>query len=250
MRKVILHYHLFKNAGTSVDELLKTNFGDRWVTQEFAANNPQVNVAQVGQWVASQKEAVAFSSHTAMMPPPEMDGVEFFPIVFVRHPIDRIASAYAFERKQGGDSFGAVLARNTTLAGYIEVRLSLTHDRQCRNFHSTRFSQMFPSDAESEHDKALKAVSALPFVGLVDEFAPSVDRLVAWLSPHFPNMRLVSVAKNVSRDHSITLDEKLAEIEAEVGTALYQQLVEFNRTDMEIYSKVKNLYRNDEEVVA
>src|SRR3972149_2125526 len=125
MRKVILHYHLFKNAGTSVDALLKTNFEGRWVTREFGGGPHAANVAKVRQWVEEEKDAVAFSSHTTMLPPPKVEGVQFFPIVFVRHPIDRIASAYAFERKQKENGFGAVLARNTSLGAYIDVRLAL-----------------------------------------------------------------------------------------------------------------------------
>src|SRR5258708_242269 len=120
MRNLIFHYHLFKNAGTSVDAILKANFSGRWVTREFNGGPHAANVARVGQWVEEEKDAVAFSSHTAMLPPPSLEDVQFFPVVFVRHPIDRIASAYAFECKQPGDGFGAVLARNTTLGGYID----------------------------------------------------------------------------------------------------------------------------------
>jgi hypothetical protein len=58
------------------------------------------------------------------------------PVIFVRHPIDRIMSAYSFESKQTSESFGAVLARNTTLGGNIETRLSMPNDTQCRNFQS------------------------------------------------------------------------------------------------------------------
>ena len=29
MRHVIVHYHIFKNAGSTVDSVLKNNFGDR-----------------------------------------------------------------------------------------------------------------------------------------------------------------------------------------------------------------------------
>ena len=40
MTKAIFHYHLFKNAGTSLDASLKENFeaGTEWLTEEFPAN--------------------------------------------------------------------------------------------------------------------------------------------------------------------------------------------------------------------
>jgi hypothetical protein len=37
-RNVILHFHLFKNAGTSLDALLKENFPTQWLTKEFESN--------------------------------------------------------------------------------------------------------------------------------------------------------------------------------------------------------------------
>ncbi|HSV68814.1 MAG TPA: hypothetical protein VLI72_01780 [Methylibium sp.] len=243
MRKVILHYHLFKNAGTSVDELLKRNFGARWVTREFNGGAPAAHRAELARWLADERDAVAFSSHTAQLPPPAPAGVECFPLLFVRHPIDRIASAYAFETKQGGGGFGAVLARNTTLAGYIEVRLSLGHDRQCRNFHVTRLAQMFPADSGDELSRALRAIETLPFVGLVEAFDTSVERMAAWLTPHFAGFRAASVAKNVTRDRSVPLADRLAALRTEVGEALWGQLLEANRDDLAVYEAIAARYR-------
>lgn len=239
MRKVILHYHLFKNAGTSVDELLKTNFPTQWVTREFGAAQHAANVAQVGHWVREEADAIAFSSHTAMLPPPGVDGVEFFPILFVRHPIDRIASAYAFERKQGGDGFGAVLARNTTLKGYIEVRLSVGQDRQCRDFHVARLAQMFRGEEGDETALALRALEALPFVGIVEEFDRSVERMAEWLEPHFPGFHAMPVAKNVTRDRTATLEQKLEQIKAEIGEECYARLLEANAGDIAVYQAAR-----------
>lgn len=243
MRKIILHYHLFKNAGTSVDELLKMNFPDQWVTREFSAAQHGANNAQVQHWVQQEKNAVAFSSHTAMLPPPELEEVEFFPILFVRHPIDRIASAYAFERKQLKEgSLGAILARHTSLAGYIEVRLALGHDRQCRNFHSTRLAQMFHGEGGDENALALRALESLPFVGLVEEFDLSIERMAEWLAPHFPGFHTVPVAKNVTRDRSISLEQRLEQIREEVGEACYTQVLEANAGDFAVFEKVRARY--------
>ena len=48
MKTVILHYHLFKNAGTSLDAAFKENFSEEsgeWVTKEFPAQ-PSQNSAE------------------------------------------------------------------------------------------------------------------------------------------------------------------------------------------------------------
>jgi hypothetical protein len=160
----------------------------------------------------------------------------------VRHPLDRLASVYAFERNQGGDEFGAVLARNTSLAGYVETRLAMPYDRQCRNFHAWRLAHLFQVDDGTDRERALLAVDTLPFVGLVERYNASVARMVAWLQPHFPAVQATVVAANVSRDHSITLDKRLAGIEAELGASLYARVLEANADDLAIHQAVGERY--------
>jgi hypothetical protein len=241
MRKVVFHYHLFKNAGTSIDEVLKLNFTGRWVTREFNGNGGG-HAAQVARWLVEEKDAVAFSSHTAMLPPPKIKGVEVFPVLFIRHPLDRIASAYAFESRQGNDGFGAVLARNTTLAGYVEVRLSIPQDRQCRNFQVTRLAQMFRPETGDGLERAMQALDALPFVGLVEAFDESIERLVTWLAPHFDGFKAIKVARNMTRDHTQSLEQKLAQLRAGIGETLWSRLEEANREDLVLFDAVASRY--------
>jgi len=48
-RVKILHYHLFKNAGTSVDAILQSNFPGAWQDREITGNeNPQVSDCMCG----------------------------------------------------------------------------------------------------------------------------------------------------------------------------------------------------------
>jgi hypothetical protein len=54
-RTIILHYHLFKNAGTSVDAILKRNFGDKWVTSEFPPMGGN-NTALVEEWIIAHDD--------------------------------------------------------------------------------------------------------------------------------------------------------------------------------------------------
>jgi hypothetical protein len=235
-RTIVLHYHLFKNAGTSLDKVLKTNFGARWVTKEFERRaNPATHLRELEQWINANPEAVAFSSHTAELPTPDIPGVKVIPLIFVRHPIDRIASAYTFEHKQGGQGFGAVLARNTTLAGYAEVRLAVPQDRQCRNFQVARFSRMFGESEGTELERGLKAVRELPFVGIVEDFGGSMQRLEDLLKPHFPDFQKSVVAENVTRDVSRSLQSRIASLRAEMGDEVYDLLVASNSDDLMLH---------------
>jgi hypothetical protein len=235
-RTVLLHYHLFKNAGTSLDEVLKHNFGAGWVTREFERRTNAQHRKEIAQWIQEFPTAQAFSSHTLEAPPPVIADTKVLPLVFIRHPLDRIASAYAFERRQANNNgFGAVLARNTSLAGYVEVRMSMPRDRQCRDFHIERLAMMAPDENGSEQDRAIAVLNSLPFVGIVEDFGGSMSRLAALCRRDFPNFKPRTVAVNVSREHSKPLEQKLADLEKELGTGLYQQLEAANANDLALY---------------
>jgi hypothetical protein len=237
-RKVVLHYHLFKNAGTSLDALLQEQFPGGWLTREFPGQKDE-NARLLGEWIAGEPGAVVFSSHTAQLPPPTVPGVTVLPVIFVRHPLDRIASAYAFERGQDVPGFGATLARNTTLAGYVETRLSMGGDRQCRNFHTHRLAAMYPGTADDELERALRAVTELPFVGIVEDFAGSLARMQGWLGREgFTGLRLEPVERNVSRGRSAPHPDRLDRLAEDLGPWVHEMLVEANRDDLALYDAV------------
>lgn len=243
MKTIILHYHLFKNAGTSLDAAFKENFSEKsgeWVTKEFPGN-PAKNRAELKQWIIDNPQARCFSSHTAFFPVPQIEGVKIIPVVFVRHPIDRMASAYSFEKKQGGDSFGPTLARNTSVAGYIETRLSMQADRQCRDFHANRFATMFGEQQGDESTRAKMAVDALPFIGVVEKYSQSLECLETLLESHgFTGIKLKPVERNVSRSVKKTLPEKLEEIREQFSEESFNSLLEANKTDLEIWKTLYN----------
>lgn len=209
-RSVVLHYHLFKNAGTSVDQMLKSHFAERWVTTEFDMSGGD-NSAQVGDWIASNPNAAAFSSHTMVGPLPEVEGVTIVPIIVLRDPIDRIASAYRFERKQDADTWGANLAKEHDLAGYVEARLARANDRQCRNFQVSRLASFFPgSGSELERAKSgVKMISDNGIVGRVEAFDRFATTLQERLAPHFEGFAPKAARANTTTKAKDPLDAGL-----------------------------------------
>ncbi len=242
LRRVIFHYHLFKNAGTSVDAILRSNFSNQWVAREFGPMQHHENIAAVGDWIRLEPRAIAFSSHTAMLPPPKCEGIEVFPLLFIRHPLDRVASVYAFERKQGlagHEGYGPILARNSSLAGFVDVLLATPEHRQIRNFQTARLSQNFPNSNGHEHEHAKQALYTLPFVGIVDLFEQSVDAMIDWLAPSFPGFRPFSVHCNRAEERGAELQQRILDLEREIGPELFQKLIEANSLDLELYETAR-----------
>lgn len=240
---LLLHYHLFKNAGSSVDAMLKQSFGERWADAEFRAPaRLPSNVAEVQKHVAGLKDIDAFSSHTALLPPPQLDDRDVLPIIFLRHPIDRLRSAYEFESTQQAETFGARLARSTDFPGYIRVLLDAPANTQARNFQAHRLATNDPLSTGDLLERAMRGLKALPFVGLVEAYNASIDRLTALIKPHYETFEPVIIRKNVSRASSDTLEDKLAKIAEELGPELHAELMAANQADLALHAHVRGLY--------
>ena len=199
MRTAIFHYHLFKNAGTSFDRILKTNFPDTWVTAEFETASGN-NTPAVEDWIRASPTARAYSSHTAVGPLPQVADVTLVPVLFLRDPVERIASAYRFERKQQADTWGAELAKQHDLEGYVRARLARVNDRQCRNFQTARLASLVPGSAP-ELERARQALVLLQtagMVGRVEAFDHAMARMAERLKGHGIDFRWTPTRANVS----------------------------------------------------
>jgi len=241
-RMLVLHYHLFKNAGTSIDEMLKHNFGELWGEHEFDTPPHESNAAEVAAYLREHPQLCAFSSHTATLPTPQVDGLRIFPIIFLRHPIDRLKSAYLFERMQEADTFGALLAKATDFAGYVRELIDHPGNRAGRNFQAFRLALNESPETGSEYERSLRALDSLPFVGLVEAYEPSVERLQLALKPFYPDFTPVIVQTNATRSATYLLEERLAEIEEELGPDLFEMVCDANADDIRLFQEVGAQY--------
>ena len=225
-RTAVLHYHLFKNAGTSVDQMLQSHFGAAWVTAEFPMENND-NSAAVEAWITATPEAGAFSSHTMVGPIPQPAGVEVVPVVLLRDPIRRIASAYRFERNQVAETWGAQLAKAHDLEGYVRARLARPGDRQCRNFQVARLASLCPGPGGelSRAKTALEAIREAGVIGLVEDFEGFTRALTARLAPVFAGF-----APEIAHANTTDAGEANA-ASANAGVGLGPLLREANRED-------------------
>ncbi|KQS53918.1 hypothetical protein ASG17_13255 [Brevundimonas sp. Leaf363] len=240
---LLFHYHLFKNAGTSIDAMLQRNFGDHWGHAEFRMPRGQTtNLAAVTGHLLERPELEAFSSHTALLPAPALLDRDVLPILFLRHPIDRLRSAYDFEKHQKVETFGARLARSTDFKGYITALLSPGSGEQARNFQALRLADNAPYLSGDLAERAMAGLQALPFVGLVEAYDASLQRLSALVTPHYPGFKPLTLRKNASNAAPTPLDEKLAKVAEELGPALHERLLEANRVDLALHAHVQGLY--------
>ena len=233
-RNVIAHYHVFKNAGMSVDATLQAILPNGYVEVEATLGNP-LTPDRFAAFIQSHPEGVLFSSHTARFPVPNIDDVDIFPIIFVRHPIDRLRSVYEFERRMPSNPIaasGIAAAKEKTFSEYLEWRLERL-DGDLDNHHVRRFSAGIGPHVTLESAKAY--MERLPFVGVVEHFDVSMQKLKKCLSHLFPLRDAPMQVVNQTPGRLSSLEARIALIRADLGDALYEKVLEHNNDDLALY---------------
>lgn len=251
MRHIIIHYHIFKNAGSTIDAILRNNFGA--FCGGIEGNNPwdTLDAASLLQYVLDNPNLKVVSSHQARLPVPDAPGVLFYPLAFLRHPIDRVGSVYLFERRQPKNSPGPGIkaAHENDIKGYVKWRLTDGNGTVIRNFQTVHLSgrekDMRTAIAnEADLEGALRRLNALEFFGIVELFQDSVFRMMNYLAREFGNLDTSFTVENRSIDRKNTLEERLDELKAALGRSLYCELLDKNALDIELYNSAVSIFQS------
>ena len=239
MRLVVIHYHIFKNAGSTIDYMLHNSFGENWATFDGESPKSRISPEQMADFIVQNPEIRAVSSHQARLPLPSISNVQVFPVVFFRHPLDRARSVYDFERKQGKNegpvSEGAEHAMRLSFADYLRWRFDSSKNGVVHNhqtvwlLHEKRhFKQII---TEKDFDKACIQLESLKFFGLVEDFQRSINLLADELMQHGVKFYLTDHVVNSTSGGHESLPQRLAALRENVGEKMWGELQERNRWD-------------------
>jgi hypothetical protein len=240
-RRVLFHFHLFKNAGTTVDGCLRRSFGERFVSFDSDAPWHRYSADEVAAKIHEHPTAEAFSSHQVGLLPPSIDGIEVDRLLFLRHPFDRIRSVYSFERRQDSDSPGARMASKTDLPGYIRWRLENSDPTVVSEFQAARCATACTSSARRGTPRwtgpsdALLALEGLKVVGVVERLDESLCLYELELREHWPSLDLAYVSANVDPDRPALLEQRVASVRDSLPPDLWRMLEERNQGDLECH---------------
>jgi len=246
-RKVLVHFHIFKNAGTSIDRVLKECFKKRWLTHDRPAPSAKLTAQEMDVFLRENPKALAVSSHQ-VAPPVSSEVCDVYPILLLRHPIDRAYSAYLFE---WGWQDGNKTEPERPFAEYVEEKLKLRRrtaieDYQALHLANTSYDTIEITPDTPDEVVASNAASfleGLPCFGLVEEYGRSLAWFDRVLGGHFRNLRFRELRANSLQDASLTLDEKLARIRGKLGEAAYEELEARNTLDLALYERARSLFQ-------
>lgn len=249
MRHIVLHYHIFKNAGVTIDTILRKNLGSDWGSIEGEPSSEILSNESLLKYIFENPGLRAVSSHEARLPSPVESTIIFYPFLFIRHPIDRIGSIYSYRRSQpGGIRLANKVARETDFAGFINWSLSHPINQPILNVQTgflsgTLKKGQINTPTSDDLKVALKRLNELIFFGLVEFFDESLIRMQEYLYGAFGKFDLSYTVQNKSYDRKSTLQERLDEIEFSLGPRLYSELVEKNSLDLELYENALTLFK-------
>src|SRR5258708_954427 len=104
MRFVILHYHIFKNAGSTIENILDEYFGERFCRVDTADHDACFSNGALLSHLHDYPHLSAVSSHQIRYPVPTAPGFLFFDLCFLRDPLDRIGSTYYYLREKPSEA--------------------------------------------------------------------------------------------------------------------------------------------------
>jgi len=237
MRPLLVHYHIFKNAGTSFEWTLQQALGKRFCTYDLAAPHEILSSADITRYVQSRPETEAVSSHQATFPAPKIPGRQVLTSILVRDPIARIRSIYAFERQQKVSTPGALKAKELDFRGYVEWRLRTAPAMLC-NFQvhfcsRTKGIHNEKSLNETDLRKAIANLDQIEIVGIVERYGEWLTLAQSILGKAFPGILLSASRQNVTNtERKNTAAAILEDLVKDLDQTLAEDILEGNKLDM------------------
>lgn len=236
-RPVCVHFHIFKNAGTSLDAALRREFGIGWAEFDGPRANYVLGPEEFRTFVETRPTLKAVSSHQVRFPLPEIYDVRWRPLVLIRHPLDRALSAYRFHRRARTRSASSLQAKKSDLRGYMQWMLGHGAVSLVCNFQTSVLSTGARGGKKPGLAAACARLREAALAGTVERFAESLTCAERTLAADFPGLDLSSRSRNVTRERRGRLEERLAELREEIGGDLYTELERRNEMDFALHEE-------------
>lgn len=240
-RHVILHYHFFKNAGTTVDSILKNNFRARFARFDSDDHNSVISNEALLGFLEAHGEVVALTSHHLRPPKPVDPRFVFHDILFLRHPVARLWSTYEFYRRAevGKDPLTAA-AKGVTAKRFFEALIADYPEHACNAQVNlvANAGHKLPTDADlARAEELVKAASVVGTAELFDESAVTAE---AGLRPIFPAADFSYVPQNVSAGRPRSLADQLESVRQNCGEQIFHRLTDLNQLDLRLTEAATN----------
>ncbi|WP_026793724.1 MULTISPECIES: sulfotransferase family 2 domain-containing protein [Planktothrix] len=241
-RTILVHHHIFKNAGTSFNHALQHYFGSSFL--EYDLPNSQVVTPQdLDLFILTHPQALAISSHHASLPTPQGENYQTISSILLRKPLARIRSIYQFEQQQNAQTEGAIKAKELDFKDYVLWRLEFTPVMFC-NYQTYYCSRTQNSDQMPMEDSLQLAIENLKncfIVGTVERYSDTLKVAQFKLSSFYPDIDLKYSYLNRSTEMPLSDKEIKANLSQDLGDEIVEKIDEMNKFDQKLYKISENI---------
>lgn len=242
MRLVLLHYHILKNGGSSIIEILRRSYPENFAEYDRPDKDAEILPPDVIAFLAANPRIHALSSHQIYYPAPGAPGFLFYDICFLRDPLDRIRSIYDYFRGRpiDGDPIRQ-MANECTLGDFVRRLMEempwTVNDVQVNLLANGMINDQprGPEDLEI----ATRRMLDTSFLGVVDLFDESLVAGQHGLSSVFPGLNCVQAPVNDSAAQGSTLSARLENLESACDPCVYAEIVRLNAMDFELLRRAR-----------
>jgi hypothetical protein len=235
-RFLLLHYHIFKNGGSTIASILEREFPNGFATVHGPDDVSVLDQASLEGFIADHTGIQAISSHHLRYPKPVVPNVIIFDCCFLRHPLDRLQSLYSyFQRIDSGEQLCRLARRDHPRSFFKNLVDTAPHLVSNVQVTMLALGGAFTRPVDTaDVDAASDIVGKMAIPGLVYMFDESLVAAEYFLHPAFPRLRLDYLPKNVSRPLGASLAERQEWLKHAWGADLYATLARLNQCDLEL----------------
>ena len=217
MAPVYINIHVPKNAGQTFTSILRRRFGPSMLRAPDTRYGQILSEDEKLSFLRQQPRVRCVTGHTLRYPVPPLPGRRYRYLTFLREPIERLVSLYAFEKKLEA---GTQHASQGPIEEWIEIRL--THDNALTNYQAFHV-QGARHPAEVSLEAARRCLEDYFFTGITERFDDSLLLLArrARFSLHDLAYRSVNVTGSKTR--------------VPISPRVRQRLVDLNPIDLALY---------------
>jgi Sulfotransferase family len=241
MRSVILHYHIFKNAGSTIEEILDHSFGERFTKLETPTGEGLISNSELVKFLDERPNLRAFSSHQIRHPVPTVRGYLFFDFCFLRDPIDRIRSIYVYFRQKPNPADPISLLANRTDLGDFIAGMIQDFPLFVKNVQVNLLACGGDSDEPETRDLelAVERMLATSFLGVLDCFEQSTQTGSKALRSAFPELDCNRAPVNVSDGLVGTVASRTEKLREACRKDVFEELLHLNALDRRLVDRTR-----------
>jgi Sulfotransferase family len=240
-RYVVVHYHIFKNGGSTIEYILEREFRGRYAKVHGSDPDATLDATDLTDFLQQHPGITVVSSHHLRYPKPLSRQTVFFDCCFLRDPLARLYSSYNHFRRSDSDSPYAHWARSYNPREFA-MRLIDEAPHMVSEVQVTQIANAGaftrPAD-EQDLRRASAVLREMAVPGLVEMFDESLVVAEYFLRPAFPHLRMEYISQNVSQAAQRPPVESEEHWEGVWGKDLYLRLLRMNEMDMELVREAK-----------